>query len=170
MTFTQQIIAALIGSFGGFVGALVMLWVKTWFDRSRLERALVRNLHYELEYNINLLDKYATEITKCIEAVAADSKQVYLSIDYSFVARHFAIQFYREGLVSKYLHVEDVKRWNDFLSALSEGSETYANETVEKWRNNGASKEQVFRALKHERDQLVYAKDLCTYLRQKIVL
>ena len=30
--------------------------------------------------------------------------------------------------------------------------------------------EQVFRALKHERDQIVYAKDLCTYLRKKIVL
>lgn len=170
MTFTQYIIAALIGSFWGFVGALGMLWAKSWFDESRKERALVKNLHYELEYNINLLDKYANEITKCIEATAADSKEVYLSIDYTFVARHFAVQFYREGLVSKYLHVEDVKRWNDFLSTLSEGGETYATETVENWRKNEANKEQVFRALKHERDQIVYAKDLCTYLRKKIVL
>lgn len=170
MTFSQYIIAAFIGSFGGFLGALGMLWVKSWFDNSRKEKSLVKNLHYEIAYNINLLGKYADQVSKCIEAVSVDSKEVYVSLNYGFVARHFSIQFYREGLISKYLHVEDVKRWNDFLSTLSEGSEAYITETVEKWRKNEASKEQVFEALKHERDQIQYAKDLCIYLKQRIVL
>ena len=39
MTFTQQIIAALIGSFGGFLGALGMLWVKSWYDESHKEKS-----------------------------------------------------------------------------------------------------------------------------------
>jgi len=170
MTFAQQIIATLIGSFGGFLGALGMLWIKSSFDDSRKRKSLIKNLRYELTYNVNLLSKYYDQITKCIEAVGAESKEVYLSIDYTFVARHFSIQFYREGLVSKYLHVEDVKRWNDFLSTLSEGGETYATETVEKWRKNEVDKEQAFRVLKHERDQIQYAKELCAYLGQKIVL
>lgn len=170
MTFTQQIIAALIGSFGGFLGALGMLWAKSWFDESHKEKTIIGNLHYELDYNINLLNKYNDQITQCIEAVSADSKESYLTLDYAFVARHFSIQFYREGLVSKFLHVEDVKRWNDFLSTLSDGSETYVMETVEKWRNNEATKDQVFKALKHERGQIQYASELCNYLKQKIVL
>ena len=170
MTFVQYVAAALIGSFGGFLGALGMLWIKSSFDNSRKEKSLVKNLHYEIDYNINLLTKYNDQVTGCIEAVSAGSKEVYLSIDYSFVARHFSIHFYREGLVSKYLHVEDVKRWNDFLSTLSEGSETYASETVEKWRKDEATKDQTFKALKNERDQIQYAKDLCTYLKQKITL
>lgn len=169
MTLAQYVAAAFIGSFVGFLGALGMLWIKSWFDDSRKEKFLVKNLHFEIEYNTNLLTKYHDQITACIEAVSADSKEVYLSIDYSFVARHFSIRFYQEGLISKYLHVEDVKRWNDFLSALSEGSEAYANETVEKWRKDEATKDQTFKALRHERDQIQYAKELCTYLRQKIV-
>lgn len=170
MTFEQHIIAALIGSFGGFLGALGMLWIKVWSDESRKEKALVKNLHFEIDYNTNLLTKFHDRVTKCIEAVSADSKDVYLSVDYSFVARHFSVLFYREGLISKYLHVEDVKSWNDFLSTLSAGSEAYANETVEKWRKSEATKEQVFKALRHERDQIQYAKDLCIYLKQKIAL
>ena len=82
----------------------------------------------------------------------------------------FSVLFYREGLISKYLHVEDVKNWNNFLITLSEGSEAYANETVEKWRNGEATKEQVFKVLKHERDQIKYAKELCAYFKQKIAL
>ena len=168
MTFTQQIIAALIGSFGGFLGALGMLWAKSLFDDSRRETSLVKHLHFELAYNIGLLTKYKNQVLQCIESIGADSKEVYLNIDYAFVARHFAIQFYREGLVSKYLHVEDVKKWNDLLSTLSEGGETYAIETIEKWRRNEASKEQALRALKNERDQIQYAEELCTYLTKKI--
>jgi hypothetical protein len=167
MTFTQQVIATLIGSFGGFLAALAMMWIKQWFDDSRKEKSLLNNLRYEIAYNINLLNRYDDQITKCIEAVGADSKAVYLSLDYNLVARYFSIQFYREGLISRYLHIEDVKRWNDFLSTLSEGSEDYVSETIKKWRDGQASKEQTFNALKHERDQIRYAKELSDYLSQK---
>ena len=170
MTFAQYVAAAFIGSFVGFLAALGMLWIKSSFDDSRKEKFLVKNLHFEIDYNTNLLTKFHDQVTVCIEAVSADSKEVYLSIDYALVARHFSILFYREGLISKYLHVEDVKKWNDFLLTLSEGSEAYANETVEKWRKDEATKDQTFKALKHERDQIQYAKELCTYLRAKIVL
>jgi hypothetical protein len=170
MTFGQQVVATLIGSFGGFLAALAMLWVKQRFDESRKEKSLLKNLHYEIAYNINLLSKYDDQITKCIEAVGADSRQVYLILDYDHIARFFSIQFYQEGFVTKYLHIEDVKRWNDFLSRLSDGSEEYVSETVKKWRKGEVSKEEVFQALKHERAQVQYAKDVSAYIRQKIPL
>lgn len=167
MTFLQTVLAALIGSFGGFLGALGMLWIKTRFDNSRRESFLVENLHYELDYNIHLLTKYCKQVTENIEAVSSGSKEIYLSIDYSLIARHFSILFYREGLISKYFHVEDVKRWNDFLSMFGEGSEAYANEIVEKWRSDEATNNQTFKALKYERDQIANAIELCTYFKEK---
>lgn len=168
MKFWEQALATLIGSFGGFVGALILFWIKTYSENSRKEKSLLKNLRYEIEYNINLLNKYDGEITKCIEAVAADSKVVYLNIDYAKIARYFSIQFYREGLLSKYLHIEDMKNWNDFLATLSEGAETHVLETLEKWRKTEVGKEQTFNALKHERSQVQYAKQLSEYLKEKI--
>ena len=46
MTFTQQIIATVIGSFGGFVAALLMLWAKRWFDDASNRKSLLKHLRY----------------------------------------------------------------------------------------------------------------------------
>ena len=61
-----------------------------------------------------------------------------------------------------------MERWNDFLYTLGEGSETYVNEVLEKWRKNEETKDETFKALNHERNQIQYAKELCEYLKQKI--
>ena len=98
MTFGQQILAALIGSFFGFLAALLMLWIKSTFDRSQKEKSLVQNLRYEIEYNMNLLSQYDEQVTKCIEALSANSKAIYLEIYYALIARHFSILFYQKVL------------------------------------------------------------------------
>ena len=168
MTFVQQVIATLIGTFAGFVGSLLLFWIKESYQNKNKEEALIKNLNYEFDYNINLLNKYETDLTQCIESVGADSKSVYSTIDYKKVAYFFAVQFYKEGLITKYLHPEDMKRWNDFLSSLSEGSENYIIDKLEQWRNSKIDKELVFKALKLERDQVKYAREMCEYLKSKI--
>lgn len=168
MTFQEQVVATLIGTSGGFIGSLLLFWIKQYAEKRSKEKTLVRNLRYEIEYNIHLLKGYETQLTECIEAVGADGKQAYLSIDYSFIARHFSLQFYREGLISKFLHPEDMKRWNGFLSTLGEGTQAHVQDILEKWRKSEVEKEDVFIALKHERDQVKYAREMSEYLKQKI--
>lgn len=168
MTFQEQVVATLIGTSGGFIGSLLLFWIKQFAEKRSKEKTLVRNLRYEIEYNIHLLKGYETQLTECIEAVGADGKQTYLSIDYSFIARHFSIQFYREGVISKFFHPEDMKRWNGFLSTLGEGSQAYVQDILEKWRKSEVEKDDVFKALKHERDQVKYAREMSEYLKQKI--
>lgn len=168
MKFVEQIIATLIGTFAGFFGSLVLFWIKEIYQNRHKESSLIKNLCYEFDYNINLLNKYEEELTQCIESIGADSKSVYCSIKYSNVARFFFIQFYREGLISKYLHPEDMKRWNDFLSSLGEGSEEYIKDRLEQWRSSKIDKDAVFKALKHERDQIKYAREMSEYLKGKI--
>ena len=168
MTFQQQLLATLIGTFSGFVGSLILFWVKELWQSKNKKDATVKNLLYELRYNINLFGKYEAELTKCIEDVSSDSKNVYLTIDYEKVASYFSIQFYQTGLISKYFHPEDVKRWNDFLITVSKGSEIYVNEMLEKWRKSEIEKPKIHNILKLERDQVRYAKEKSEYIKEKI--
>lgn len=168
MKFWNQVTATLIGTIAGFLFSLALFWVKERFKQNRLIKHLVINLKYELEYNLNLFKKYSKRVSECIEAINSDKKDTYLTLDYNFVASYFSIQFYREGLARRYLHYEDMKRWNDIVSNHSAGTEQHVMDVVESWRKSEIEKDKVFSALKHERDQLNYAIEMIEYLKTKI--
>ena len=55
-------------------------------------------MNYEFDYNINLLNNYHDQLTKCIEAVGVDSKLANIDIDYDFISRHFRVAFIKKDL------------------------------------------------------------------------
>ncbi|MFI5330279.1 MAG: hypothetical protein ACHQ2F_04485 [Desulfobaccales bacterium] len=168
MKFWEQLLATFIGATAGFIFSLVLFWLKEQWKQNRLIKNLLVNLHFELEYNLNLFKKYSERVTECIEAVNSGNRQVYINLDYTFIASYFSLQFYREGLASKYLHYEDVKQWNDVLSNHSQGMEQYILDILESWRKSEVEKEKVFNLLKHERDNLNYGIKMTEYLKTKI--
>ncbi|MCP3685577.1 MAG: hypothetical protein GY861_23245, partial [bacterium] len=78
MTFVEQVTATLIGTSGGFLGSLALFWIRMKWEKKRETAALMKNLNYELDYNINLFTTYEETLTKAIEAVGADSHEIYL--------------------------------------------------------------------------------------------
>jgi hypothetical protein len=82
-----------LGPFIGFVGALILFFLKEYFNKVKQEKAIVKNLIYELKYNLNLYEKLEGQIQDCIEGISNDKRSVYLNLDYDFVGRHFAQQF-----------------------------------------------------------------------------
>jgi hypothetical protein len=168
MKFWEQLLATSLGATAGFIFSLFLFWLKENWKQSRLIRNLLTNLHFEIEYNLNLFKKYSERITECIEAVNSDNKTVYINLDYKFVASYFSLQFYREGLVTKYLNYEDMKQWNDVLTNHSPGMEQYILDILESWRKSEAEKDKVFNSLKHERDNLNYAIKMMEHLKAKI--
>jgi hypothetical protein len=169
MTFTQQLLATLIGAFGGFCGSLVLFWIKEKLQDRAKETALLKNLSFELDYNINLLSKFDDDLTGCLEKVAADNKSVYANkIDYSLVASFFSIQFYKSGLLPKYVHYESVKRWNEALIDLSPGSEDYFLDLLGKWRKSDITKNRMHNALTSERTQVRNAVNYFRWLKKTI--
>ena len=168
MTFSEQIYATLIGTFFGFMGSLILFWIKDMVTRNNNIKTLVANLGYELDYNIALYNKYEEDITKCIEATSADDRTAFVNINYEYIARFFAVQFYQNGLIQKYLHHDDMKRWNDFMITLSSGSEKYILEKLQAWRNGELKKEEIFGSLSHEREQVQYALKMTEYIKGKI--
>lgn len=170
MKYWEHVTATAIGALLGFLFGLALFWIKERLADTDQRKKAIKNLLYEFEYNLNLFEEYKKKLTECIEAVSADKRKIYLNLDYDFVGTHFARRFYNEGYLSDFLHQEDMKRWNIFLSKLSPGSETHVEEEVDKWREKESDKESVYNALKNERDHIQFAIDMIEYLKTRIKL
>lgn len=170
MTYWEHVSATAIGALLAFLLALALFWIKEKCSNTDQRKKAVKNLLYEFEYNLNLFHEYMKKLTECIEAVSADKRKIYLNLHYDFVGTHFARRFYNEGYLSEFLHQEDMKKWNIFLSKLSPGSETYVEEEVGKWREENGDKESIYNALKNERDHIQFAVDMIVYLKSRIKL
>ncbi len=168
MTYWEHVTATAIGALFAFLFGLTLFWVKErWVNTDQRKKA-IKNLLYEFEYNLNLFEEYKKKLTECIEAVSADKRNIYLNLDYEFVGILFAKRFYNQGYLSDFLHQEDLKRWNSFLSQLSPGSDTPVQEEVDRWREKNGDKESVYNALKNERDYIQGAIKMTEYLKTKI--
>ena len=170
MTFWIQVTATAIGALFAFLFGLALFWIKERSISADRKKKSIKNLLYEFEYNLTWFNEYKKKVTDCIEAVSADKRNIYLNLDYGFVATYFAKKFYNEGYLPDFLHQEEMRKWNIFLSTLSAGSETYVEETVDKWREKNGDKESVCKALKNEMKDIQFAIDMVEYLKTKIVL
>ena len=169
MTFCESALASSIGAFVGFVGALLIFFVKEWWQNKVRRTSIVENLKLEIAYNINLYEEFEKQIQNCIEALSNDSRSLYLNLDYDFVGTHFAKQFYQNGLLLKYFHPEDMRRWNVMLTKIGAGADKYVTACVDQWREEKViDKEEVYKALKHEKDKVTYAKEMSEYIRSKL--
>lgn len=168
MTFQQQLVSTLLGVFCGFMGSLILFWIKEAVTKASYRKNLVSNLGYELQYNISLFEKWEEELTKCIESTSADNRNSFLHIDYQYIARFFAIQFYQSGLIQKYFDHEDMKRWNDFMVNLGIGSQTYVLAQLDEWRSGKLSKDAIFNALDLERGGIRCALKTARYIKCKL--
>lgn len=169
MSFCQSVLSSSIGAFIGFLGAIVVFFIKEWWQNANRNKSIIENLKLELTYNINLYEKYEAQIQECIEAISIDGRTVYLNLDYNFVGTYFAKQFYNNGLLLKYFHPEDMRRWNVMLTQIGAGAENHVINCVDQWREKKEiEKEIVYNALKHEKSQITYAKEMSQYILQKL--
>ncbi len=164
MSFIQQLIASAIGAFLGFSFSLILFWFQKKYEDKKLKNSLKKNLQFEMEYNINVLKKYLEKVEDCISQVNADSKSIYLNLDYSFIGRYHSKEFYNHGLISDYFHHENVRRWNIFLLELGEGNHNYINKEVEKWRKGKIEKEDIYLALNQEKKHIKYGLEMCEFI------
>ena len=165
----QQVGSTLIGVVIGFGFSLLLFWCKEFYLYRKKKKDLLQCLNYEFEYNQNLFTKFLKKVDECIIAVNGDRRDTYLnSLEYALVASYFSQCFYREGLIIKYLHVENTKRWNDLLANNSVGSEEYIKERLEKWREEKISKTEIITSLQNEKTQLENSIEMIKYLKGEI--
>jgi len=169
VSFEESALASSIGAFIGFLGALIVFFIKEWWQTSIRKRSVVKNLKLELTYNINLYEKFEEQIQECIEAISNGNRSLYLNLDYDFVGTHFAKQFYQNGLLLKFFHPEDMRRWNVMLTLIGTGADKHVTDCVDQWREEKEiEQEAVYEALKHEKKQVSYAKEMSEYIQGKL--
>lgn len=156
MEFYQQLFFTCTASILGFCFALFLFFLQNKCQDKKNEKALVRNLIFEVKYNIHYLQKCLEQINECIEKVAEDSTDTYLNIDYNFIGRYHTKRFYNEGLISKYFIPENVRNWNIYMDELGESNHKYISEEIEKWRDGLTIKSKVLKELEEEKGHIQY--------------
>lgn len=106
--------------FWGFVGAIGVFifqeMVRSYF--AKLE--IIKSLKYELDSNLRLLDEFEGAVKEPFrEFQIEDFRPAYDTLE-----THFARQFYRSGLCSLYLSVEDVLEWKRTRTMQENGMDT----------------------------------------------
>lgn len=168
LSFWEQAGATVVGVTVGFVFSLALFWLKEFISDKKKKKHILECLKYEFEYNLNLYRKALKQVNDCITAVGIDSKNTYLTLHYELVTTFFAQQFYKEGLLLKYLHWEDMNRWNDMISKHFAGSDKYVMDLLAKWRESETTKEDIFTALNIEKGYLENAIEMVNCLKGKI--
>ena len=168
LSFWEQAGATVIGVVAGFLFSLALFWIKENISYKKKKENILKGLRFEFDYNLNIFKKYLEQVEECISAIGANSKKTYLKLNYELIFIYFAKQFYQEGLIIKYLPVEGVKRWNDFLGNCSVGSDEYIDNELEKWRKSKIDQEDIFKSLKLEKNHLKDAIVMIEYLKGAI--
>ncbi|MDO6545365.1 hypothetical protein [Photobacterium sanguinicancri] len=160
---------AALGPFIGFLGAVILFFLKEKWTSFCKKKSTISNLKLEIHYNINLYSDFIKQLSSAINAVSSGSKHVYVRLDYDFIATFFAKEYYNSGLLLTAFHVEDLKRWNVMLSSLSAGYEQKVLDSLEEWRTDkGISQDELFHILDHELKQVRYAKEMSEYVLSKL--
>ncbi|MGR5413048.1 hypothetical protein ACPV52_09870 [Vibrio astriarenae] len=169
MDVATEILNAALGPFLGFVGAIILFFLKEKWTASRKKKSTISNLKLEIRYNINLYSGFIEQLSNAISAVSSGSRKVYVRLDYDFIASFFAKEYYNSGLLLSAFHAEDLKRWNVMLSSLSSGYEQHVLDSLEDWRaEKGVTQDQVYHTLEHELKQVKYAKEMSEYVLAKL--
>ena len=169
MEESTELLNAALGPFIGFLGALILFFIKEKWTSLCKKRASISNLKLEIQYNLNLYSDFIEQLSGAIGAVSSGSKHVYVRLDYDFIATFFAKEYYNSGLLLTAFHAEDVKRWNVMLNSLSAGYEQKVLDSLEEWRmEKGISQDEIYHVLDHELKQVKYAKEMSEYVLNKL--
>lgn len=167
LTF-KEFYSPMIGTFLGFLSAVLIAEYKSYRKLNAEKKTLLKNLKYELEYNINLYNGFVKEISTAMASLASGSKNTFLKLDYHFVGTHFAIEFYQKGLIVDYLHQEDMKRWNNMLNRIGRGEQDLILDKFDAWKQDQLEAASLHDYLLDEKKHLEYAKDMSEYLLKRL--
>jgi hypothetical protein len=119
------------GVFLGVVGGVATILTANCINEKRKESQKVRNLKYELELNIDKVDKWLEEITKYRNAVNGDNLVNYFGyFDLSRFISVTANNLFQMGLLYKYLDRDSIGKLQIIYSEFSLSGENYLNNQI----------------------------------------
>lgn len=161
MTFGQQLLSTLIGTISGFLFSIALFYltqkIKHWNEKNNILKSLKR----EFRYNLSLLNNLLNDINKTITKISADDKDVFFYFRYANFQRLFLQEAFRLGLLYDKLKDDDINNIDGILTHFSASYESYINQKIDEWKNDGINKKDMLKIFEFERDTLEkYIKQL----------
>ena len=154
MTFKEQIIASCIGTFFGFIFAIVLFFITNFIQQLLVKISFRAYLKREFKYNISLLKEWIDEIDKVLRKITAEDKQVYSYLKYSFFQRYFMQESFKLGIMYKLFDNEDIFSLNKVLLHCDIGMEQYVNSLIDRWKKGEIKRQEALDAFEFQKEEL----------------
>jgi len=173
MSFKEQILASFIGTFFGFIFAIILFLITNWVQKKLANKAFKKHLGREFQYDIKLLQGWIDETEVVLRKITAKDKKVLQYIKYSDLGRYFMDESFKLGLIYNLFNNEQVFKLNKLVTHCSLATEQYINGKISEWKcclvvvENICQKE-VLEFFEYQRTQLKDFKDFLDELLKKI--
>lgn len=168
MKFGEQILATLIGSFAGFVLAIILFYITEKIKNSSTKTGILKSLKREFQYNLALIDEWLNNIDKILRQITANDLQVYSYLKYSGFQLFFLQTAFQWGILYNLVENEDIGKLNNILSHCSLLTENYVMDKINLWKSRQIDQKEALSIFEFQKEKLQTFKNDLQKIMQKI--
>lgn len=150
----NEYIAIFLATFLGFIFAVGLFIVQENIKEAREKKLLIKNVIYETEYNLLVLDKFDQDFEMTIRKIMNGNKNVILPITYSDVRFTFLNKLYQNGDLISYLTLNEFIAVHKVTARYSPAWGDIIHGYVKKWNNNNESKKDILIVMEFEKTNI----------------
>lgn len=160
MKHTRQLVLSFSATFLGFIFALALFVIQEDLKESRENKILLRNVIYELQYNLLVLDGFDQKFEKTIRKIMNDEKNVILGLSYLDIQFFFLNKIYKKGDLIHYLTMDDLTEAHRVTAIYSQAWGDIIYEYLEKWNADEETKKNILIVMEYEKTTTMKSKKL----------
>ena len=168
MNFNQQLLSTLIGSFSGFVLAIILFYITEKIKNCRTKSNILKSLKREFQYNLGLIDEWLIDIDKILRQITAMDIQVYSYLKLSSFQGYFLQTAFQWGILYQIIDNDDMSKLNFILSQCCLPNENYIMNNINLWKTQKIAQKDVLATFEFQKDQLRKCKSDLQKIMTKI--
>ncbi|MCX5632326.1 MAG: hypothetical protein NTW93_01400 [Phycisphaerae bacterium] len=165
--FREQILSSFIGTFFGFIFAIILFILTNKLIEIRNQKVLIKHLIKELKYDITQIEGWIAEVDKILRKITAEDKRIYYYLKYSDFSRVFTQQAFNSGLLFDKLNDKEISQLNTIFLHCDINTETFVNNYITQWKSSQIERSSMLENFEYEKTCLEkYKNELIDILKK----
>jgi len=144
MIFREQLFSTFLGSFLGFLFAILLFFITYWLANKKIKSSYKKLLKREFEFNISLLETWLNDLADVIVKISNDDHNIYHYFKYVDFQVYFLKKAFELGIIYDSLKKdEDISKLIDMLNFFSSTNEYFVNQQIKSWKNDEIDKKTI---------------------------